>query len=119
MAAPAGYKASPAPVPGSDNFMSKQGWDTLFAFVDASMPSIVAASRVTDPKNQIAIPDDELEKKIDSVLDAFKDPPPRERLVAFLEARSVDDEAFRNDCIATLAGAPQRFELGRVMDFIG
>ncbi len=119
MAIPEGYKASPAPAPADSNFMSKQGWDTLFALVDAAMPSVVAASKVTDPKNQVGVPDDELEKKIDAVLDAFKDPPPRERVVAFLATRAVDDQDFRNDCMATLAGAPQRFELGRAMDFLG
>lgn len=114
-----GYKASPPPAQANSNFMTKQGWDTIFSLIDATIPAVVAASKVTDSKTQLSIPDDELEKKIDAVLDAFKDPPPREKIVDFLGSRPIDDERFRNDCIATLAGTPQRFELGKLMHFLG
>lgn len=119
MAVVNGYKASPPPALANSSFMTKQGWDTFFSLIDGVTPAVVAASKVTDSKTQLSIPDDELEKKIDAVLDAFKDPPPRDKVIDFLGSRTIDDERFRNDCIATLAGTPQRFELGKVMHFIG
>ncbi|KAM4054770.1 GMC oxidoreductase [Hirsutella rhossiliensis] len=112
--------ATPVPDPPSDDFMSKAQWDTLYALLDACLPAIASStSPSTDPAELLILDDDDFEKALDRAASSMRDPPSRDELKTFLEYRPTQNAKFRADCLQSLANAPQKGQLVKVLSLLG
>lgn len=112
------YKAIPSALAPDSTYMSKDGWDTLFALIDGALPAIQTSSKSQDTNAGLVVSEKEFEKVLDRSAKILQDGPSREALSEYLMNRPVDDEEFQDDCRKTLGVAPQRFEMAKVMNFI-
>ncbi|KAK5990275.1 Long-chain-alcohol oxidase FAO3-like protein [Cladobotryum mycophilum] len=114
-AAPA---AIPLPPPPSNDFMTDAAWDVFFALLDGALPSIAPSSKIQDKDGQISIPDEELQRIIDSTLSTIDDPVSAQDVLEFLSHRPSQDPDFREDSLRTLSFSPGRAKLGKMMNLL-
>lgn len=116
-----GPKPIPLPEAPARDFMTKSEWDALFALTDAVLPSITSttSSSVEDKNGSIVLSDTQFEKLVDDCASALSNRPSRERIKEYLEFRPSEDAKFREDCLRSLAIAPQRGQFVRVMNLLG
>ncbi|KAG5933164.1 hypothetical protein E4U59_007028 [Claviceps monticola] len=149
MASPVGPPPIPVPDVPSRDFMRPAQWETLFALLDAVLPSVQSAASLdstSEDQNQdkggsIVLPEEEFEALVEECcgegqglgdgkekrgevgemeMEKEKEKARRRECVrAFLEDRPAGGEAFRGDCVRSLVGVPQRGRLAVVMDVLG
>jgi len=104
------------PVPSGDYFNETQ-WTVLMAILDAVIPTIAAASTVTDEKTHRSINDDEFKNVTSSARVKSISPLSDEALKAYLEDRPSASPEFMDLLRRTLATipSPARNKLGSVL----
>ncbi|KAL7937714.1 hypothetical protein V8C35DRAFT_186952 [Trichoderma chlorosporum] len=114
MAATAPQAVALPPLPSLDFFTVGQ-WDVLWALLDGALPSYVPESAVTDSERQVAIPDAEFDRLVETITSSLDGAPSREEIAEFLAFRPVDNPLFREDCIRNLAASPARAKLAKAL----
>ncbi|KAF4991407.1 hypothetical protein FDECE_14049 [Fusarium decemcellulare] len=112
-----------APVPTAlaeappDDFFSQTQWSVLFALIDGVFPSITSNSAATHDRDQIQLPDSDLDNVLDRATDALAAPATRANIRAFLEHRPTQDDRFKENLLRTLALSPpsQQKRLGGLL----
>ncbi|KAK1751867.1 long chain fatty alcohol oxidase [Echria macrotheca] len=108
------------PAPPGDYYDATQ-WAVLTSLLDAVIPSIAPASKVTDEKTHRGIDDAEYEK-LASLVEAKVNPAPSpEALKAYLDDRPSANPGFMNGLLQALGNLPQsaRARLGGVLSALG
>ncbi|PHH69758.1 hypothetical protein CDD82_7536 [Ophiocordyceps australis] len=104
--------AVPMPSPPSNDFMSEQQWDTLFALIDGCLPSI---STDAPDHDRLGLAGEELDGMVQEISRRCKDGPSKDQVKAFLQARPSQDSKLRAECIRTLSTMPQRTQLATAL----
>ncbi|KAI5864473.1 long-chain fatty alcohol dehydrogenase [Durotheca rogersii] len=103
-----------------DTYFTQTQWKTLFALVDAIIPSIVAESRVTDRKNQLRLSEPRYEEAYEKTNRALRTPVDHDKFQQYLEARPLDNPRFLQILKRSLENISnsERKQLGMVLDIL-
>ncbi|KAI0010162.1 long-chain fatty alcohol dehydrogenase [Xylariaceae sp. FL0662B] len=103
-----------------DIYFSETQWKTLFALVDAVVPSIVVDSELADSKSQLRITESQCIEAYGNIKKSMKCPPNYEKFKEYLEERAVDNPRFVRTVKRTIERLPMsdRKRLGGVLNLI-
>ncbi|CAJ2506155.1 Uu.00g002850.m01.CDS01 [Anthostomella pinea] len=97
MAAPIPLNAPiplPLPVFKSNEYYTDSQWQTLFALLDAIIPSIVVDTEVTDKNNQLSITEAQCREAYERTKRNLKHAPSYDKFKEYLRVRPVDNPNF-------------------------
>ncbi len=116
--------AAPIPVPlpalPSTDFWTETQWAVYLSFADAVLPSVVAASALTDRHGQVRISDDEYAAAYRTVRDAMSNAPKEEDFADYLRWSPSRDPRFVANVRRTLSTVPAEAQkrLGGVLNIL-
>ncbi|KAK6950359.1 hypothetical protein Daesc_008685 [Daldinia eschscholtzii] len=89
-----------------DTYFSQAQWQILLALVDATVPSIISDSAVTDKKDHLQIPMSQLEDSYMRIKSSMRHPPDYTKFQQYLQSRPLDNPRFLQAVKRILEGVP-------------